>query len=192
MMTPKETKEDMKVKNERRTEAMNEQETPSLEMQLAEKEEQILSYIDRLQRLQAEFENYKKRVLREMANLEERVADREILDVIPLYDNLVRAFESFSGNKDSESFVHGIEKIYAQFDQILKTKGVSSVEAVGRLFDPNLDPNLHDALLSVPSDEERNVILEEFERGYLRNDRLLRPCKVKVSGGREEEKEDTT
>ena len=188
-MTPKETKEDMNAKNETTTEAMNEEGTPSLETQLSEKEEQIVSYIDRLQRLQAEFENYKKRMLREMANLEERVADREILDVLPLYDNLVRAFESFSGNKDSESFVHGIEKIYAQFYQILKAKGVSSIEAVGRLF----DPNLHDALLSVPSDEERNVILEEFERGYLRNDRLLRPCKVKVSGGRKEEKkEDTT
>jgi molecular chaperone GrpE len=188
MMTPKETKEDMKVKNETRTEAMNEEGAPSLKTQLAEKEEQILSYIDRLQRLQAEFENYKKRMLREMANLEERVADREILDVLPLYDNLVRAFESFSGNMDSKSFVHGIEKIYAQFDQILKAKGVSSVEAVGTLF----DPNLHDALLSVPSDEERNVILEEFERGYLRNGRLLRPCKVKVSGGTEEDKEETT
>ncbi len=186
-MTTKETKEDMKVKNETKTEAMNEQETPSLEMQLAEKEEQILSYIDRLQRLQAEFENYKKRMLREMTNLEERVADREILDVLPLYDNLVRAFESFSGNKDSKSFVHGIEKIYAQFDQIFKAKGVSSVEAVGTLF----DPNLHDALLSIPSNEERNVILEEFERGYLRNGRLLRPCKVKVSGGKEEDKEET-
>lgn len=187
-MTSKKTKENMKVKHETTTEPMNEEGTPSIETQLAEKEKRILSYIDRLQRLQAEFENYKKRILREMTNLEERVADREILDVLPLYDNLVRAFESFSENKDSESFVHGIEKIYAQFDQILKTKGVSSIEAVGALF----DPNLHDAMLSVPSDEKRNVILEEFERGYLRNGRLLRPCKVKVSGGKEEGKEETT
>ncbi len=155
---------------------------------LAEKEEEIISLLDRLKRLQAEFENYKKRILRETAILEERIADREILSFLPLFDNIQRAFANLAENEDKESFIHGMEKIFAQFDQILQTKGISPIEAVGTLF----DPNNHEAMLSVPSDKERNVVLEEFECGYLRNDRVLRPCKVKVSSGKEEQcKEET-
>jgi len=153
---------------------------------LAKKDEEIRSYIDRLKRLQAEFENYKKRVLRDMASLEERVSDREILDFLPLYDNLERAFASYSGNNDAQSFIEGVERIFAQFDQILKQKGITPIEAEGALF----DPALHEALLSVESDKERNVILEEFERGYMRYGRVLRPSKVKVSKGKTETKED--
>ncbi|MCK4391505.1 nucleotide exchange factor GrpE, partial [Candidatus Bipolaricaulota bacterium] len=88
-----------------------EQELPTKDGILVKKEEEIRSYVDRLKRLQAEFENYKKRGLREMANLEERISDREILDFLPLYDNLQRAFTSFSGNNDAQSFIEGIEQI---------------------------------------------------------------------------------
>lgn len=164
------------------------QELPTKDDFLLEKEEEIRSYVDRLKRLQAEFENYKKRVLHEMANLEERVSDREILYFLPLYDNLQRAFTSFSGNNDAQSFIEGIERIFAQFDEILKQKGVSPIETIGSLF----DPAKHEALLSVESDKERNEILEEFERGYLRNGRVLRPSKVKVSKGKTETEEEKT
>ncbi len=154
--------------------------------QLAQKDEEIREYIDRIKRLQAEFENYKKRVLRDMASLEARVSDREILDFLPLYDNLERAFASYNGNNDAQSFIEGVERIFAQFDQLLKQKGVTPIEAEGTLF----DPTKHEALLSVESDKERNVILEEFERGYLRHGRVLRPSKVKVSKGIKATKED--
>ena len=153
----------------------------------AEKEEEIRSYIDRLKRLQAEFENYKKRVQRETGSTEERISDREILDFLPLYDNMERAFTSYSGNNDVASFVEGVERIFAQFDQLLKQKGVSPIEVLGQRF----DPARHEALLSVESDGGENVILEEFERGYLRNGRLLRPSKVKVSKGKPKTEEET-
>lgn len=143
-------------------------------------EEETRSLVDRLKRLQAEFENYKKRVQREMGSLEERISDREILDFIPLFDNMERAFMSYSGNNDVGSFIEGIERIFAQFSQVLKHKGVVPIEVLGRRF----DPAKHEALLSVESDEEENMVLEEFERGYLRNERLLRPNKVKVSRGK--------
>ncbi len=152
----------------------------SLEAQLASKEEETRLLIERLQRLQAEFENYKKRVSREATQLEERASDREILDFIPLYDNLQRAFASYSNETDAAAFVRGIEKIFAQFDQVLKAKGVIPFDAVGTMF----DPAKHEALLSVESGEEKNTVLEEFERGYERNGRVLRPCKVKVSNGK--------
>ncbi len=162
--------------------------TTDLECLLAEKQEEVASCVDRLQRLQAEFENYKKRTTRDMIAQEERVADREILDFLPLYDNLERAFRSFSESADHEAFVEGIERIAAQFDQILKQKGVSPIEAAGRPF----DPGYHEALLSVPSDKACNTVLEEFERGYVRDGRVLRPSKVKVSKGTEEMKEGET
>lgn len=160
----------------------------TLEATLAEKEEEIRSYIDRLKRLQAEFENYKKRVQRETGSLEERVSDREILAFLPLYDNMERAFTDFSGNNDAASFIEGIERIFAQFNQILKQKGVAPIDAFGKRF----DPANHEALLSVESDEEENVVLEEFECGYLRNGRLLRPSKVKVSKGKRQTEEETS
>ncbi len=167
-------------------EKVESQEKENQDELLAKKDEEIRSYIDRLKRLQAEFENYKKRVLRDMASLEERISDREILDFLPLYDNLERAFASYSGNNDAQSFIEGVERIFAQFDQILKQKGITPIEAEGALF----DPALHEALLSVESEKERNVILEEFERGYMRHGRVLRPSKVKVSKGKTETKED--
>lgn len=151
----------------------------SLNEQLVAKDEEIRSYVDRLQRLQAEFENYKKRTLREMAQLEERIVDREVLDFVPLYDNLQRAFTNYSDETDAAPFVAGVEKIFAQFDQILKSKGVTAIHAQGEMF----DPNKHEALLSMESSEEKNTIIEEFERGYERNGHVLRPCKVKVSKG---------
>ncbi len=151
----------------------------SIEEQLAGKDEEIRSYVDRLQHLQAEFENYKKRVLRDMAELEEKVTDREILDFITLYDNLERAFANYSDETNAVSFVTGVEKIFAQFDDLLKRKGVTPIAAQGEMF----NPSKHEALLSIESSEEKNAILEEFERGYERNGRVLRPCKVKVSKG---------
>ncbi len=161
------------------------QERFSIDEQLAAKDEEILSYIDRLQRLQAEFENYKKRVLRDMAQFEEKIVDREIVDFIMLYDNLERAFANYSDESDATSFIAGVEKIYAQFDNLLKSKGVTPIAAQGEMF----DPSKHEALLSVESSKQKNAILEEFERGYERNGRVLRPCKVKVSKGLQDTEE---
>jgi len=177
------------LEREEKQQQPSEQDEPSaaLSERLAAKDEELRSYVDRLQHLQAEFENYKKRMLREMSQFEERIADREIIDFIPLYDNLQRAFTNYSNETEAASFVGGLEKIFAQFDQLLKAKGVIPIRAQGELF----DPNKHEALLSVESSEGKNTILEEFERGYKRNGRVLRPSKVKVSKGQldtEEEK----
>ena len=147
---------------------------------LARKEEELRACVDRLQHLQADFENYKKRVLRDAGVAEERISDQEVLDFLPLYDNLRRAFQNHTGKCDSMAFVEGIERIFAQFAEILKQKGVSPIQAAGERF----DPAAHEALLCVPSDEEPHVILEEFETGYLRNGRVLRPSKVSVSTGK--------
>ena len=153
-----------------------------------ESESDLCATIDRLQRLQAEFENYKKRAQRDAAAQRERMTDEIILDFLPLYDNLQRAFQSLSSNGDVETFTAGVEQIFAQFEQLLENKGVTQIEAVEQLF----DPQLHEAMLSVPSsDVEKNVIVEEFMPGYVRNERVLRPSKVSVSQGPQPNEEES-
>lgn len=144
-----------------------------------EKEAEVHEYIDRLKRLQAEFENYKKRMIREMKSVDDRVADRELLAMLPLYDNLQRAFANFASDGDKGSLISGVEQIFAQFRQILEEKGIQQIPALGTSF----DPAVHEALLGVASDQEKNTILEEFSPGYTRNGRTLRPSKVAVSQG---------
>lgn len=143
----------------------------------AEAAAKLEEYLERLQRLQADFENYKKRVARERAEWEQLVEDRTILKFLPIYDELERAFRSFSRNNDRDSFIEGVEQIFAHFRAILEKEGVAPLMALGRPF----DPAYHEALLTVESDGEPNIILEEFERGYTRWGRLLRPSRVKVS-----------
>jgi molecular chaperone GrpE len=148
-----------------------------------EKDEEMRNLVDRLKRLQAEFENYKRRSAREIESLAERVIDRTILEFLPLYDNLQRAFENYASDKNVEGFVAGVERIFAQFTQLLEQKGVEKIEAVGKKF----DPAIHEALLSVESEEEKNTVIEEFSPGYMREGRVLTPSKVTVSKGPAEE-----
>jgi len=164
------------------------EETRAEEEKEKEKEElraQIEEYINRIKHLQADFENYKKRVARQQAELERLVEDRTILKFIPIYDNLERAFRSFNHNNDKDSFIEGIERIFSQFRHLLENEGVEPIAALGRQF----DPALHEALLTVDHDGEPNIVLEEFERGYLRRGQLLRPSRVKVSRSKPKAKE---
>ena len=142
--------------------------------------------VERIQRLQAEFENYKKRVSREASEREDRVVDQFLLDILLLYDGFQLAFENYNRDQDTEALVSGIERIFAQFEEILKGKAVARIEAIGEPF----DPAFHEALLSLASEQEKNMVIEEFSPGYVRNGRTLRPSKVAVSQGPSQAKED--
>ncbi len=160
----------------------------SLELAVAAKDEEIRSLVDRLKRLQAEFENYRKRILRDLAAVDERASDREILSVLPLYDNLERAFAVYAKDADVEAFVAGIERIFGQFAQLLEQKGVRRIPTVGERF----DPALHEALLSIHGPQPKDTILEEFSPGYVRGERTLEPSKVSVSQGPTQEQREET
>lgn len=149
-----------------------------LEEELEDKEETIKELKDRVRHLKADFDNYKKR----QSSKKEEQVDKEkgelIKDLVPLYDNLDRAFKSFEKNDDKDSFVEGVEKIYAQFAEFLEKRDIEPIKAEGEKF----DPNKHQALMRVESDNHRhNEITEEFERGYTYKDRVLKPSKVKVN-----------
>jgi len=142
-------------------------------------------FTERLMRMQAEFENYKKRVARDMASARERATDGLILEILPLYDNVLRAVHLHEGSKDGNdsAVLEGLQQIERQFSLWLESKGIQPICAVGDLF----DPQRHEAVLTAESDRPRNEILEEFESGYFRYDRVLRPSKVSVSRGAKEE-----
>jgi molecular chaperone GrpE len=157
------------------------EELERLKQQLSEKEEQLKATIDRLKHLQADFENYKKRVAREQEEFARIIEDQLLLKILPVYDNLERAFRSYNHNNDKESFIEGMERIFAQLSEFLKSQGVRPIEALGQPF----DPARHEALLTVETDDKPNIVLEEFERGYMRGDRVLRASRVKVSRRRQ-------
>ncbi|MBC7099849.1 nucleotide exchange factor GrpE, partial [Candidatus Bipolaricaulota bacterium] len=160
-------------------ELKEEEQAQGLQEELKKKEEEIQRLKERLVRLQADFDNYRKQVARESALLARRVQDQEILDFLPVYDALERAFRAFKRNEDRESFVEGVERIFAQFSEILKRKGCEPFDSLGKRF----DPAYHEVLVTAEADVERNLIVEEFERGWLRDGEVLRPAKVKVSLG---------
>ncbi len=152
------------------------QEITELKAALDAKERQNKELIERLQRLAADFENYKKRVARDNEEVFRRLEDALLLEILPIYDNFERAFRTFNKNNDKDSFIEGVERIFAQFHSFLESKGVRAIPAVGELF----DPLLHEALITVEA-EDGGKVLEEFERGYQRAGRVLRPSKVQVS-----------
>ncbi len=162
-----------------------EKELAELKMALEEKERQHKELIERLQRVHADFENYKKRVARENEEVFRRLEDALLVEILPIYDNFERAFRSFKKNNDKDSFIEGVERIFAQFHSFLESKGVQPIPAVGETF----DPLLHEALITVETTEAGGQVLEEFERGYQRSGRVLRPSKVKVSKHREKQTE---
>lgn len=159
-----------------------------LKQELAEKEELVKEYRERIQRLQADFENYKKRQKKERRNNKNMVENDLMLEFIPIYDNMDRAFQSFKHNNDEESFIEGMERIYAQFTDLLDKKEIRPIDAEGEQF----DPQKHEALMKTESvDHEHNEVIETFERGYYRGEEVLRPSKVKVNirtnGNKEDE-----
>ena len=126
----------------------------------------------------AEFENYKKRTLRETQRALIRVEDSAVASFLPLLDDIQRTLLSAREHKADDSFISGIELIKDNFENILESRGVSAIETVGEEF----DPEFHEAML-VKSDpkQKNNIILEELEKGYKHNDRVLRHAKVKVN-----------
>jgi molecular chaperone GrpE len=131
---------------------------------------------DRLLRLAAEFDNYRKRVDRDRKDQAEAAVARAVEDLLPIIDDLERALEAPAG--DSKSYRQGVELIYRQMTELLRRRGVTPIEAVGTDF----DPQVHQAVAHEVSPGHREgEVVEELRRGYKLGDRLLRPAMVKVA-----------
>lgn len=145
----------------------------------ADDEQTVEVLQDRFVRLAAEFDNYKKRTLREREALIESANERLILDLLPIVDSVDRARRHAEGDTESDAFKEGVRMIMEELPKILENRGLKEIEAEGQPF----DPNLHEALMQVASDHEAGTIAEVIERGYSLGDRVLRHAKVVVSQG---------
>lgn len=146
-----------------------------LEQALKERDE----YLDSLQRLQAEFANYRSRVARESESSSSRAAAEFVEELLPVLDNFERAIEA-AVTHDEEVLGEGIEMVYRQLREILDRRGLCEVEAQGEDF----DPNHHEAILCQPSNRyDEGKVLDVIEKGYRIHDKVVRPAKVIVSEG---------
>lgn len=134
------------------------------------------AYLDRAARLQAEFDNFRKRQVREQQDFRDYAIAEAIKALLPILDSLDRALKTNAASL--EDFRSGIELIDKQFHDALSKLGVEPLEAQGQVF----DPNFHQAVQMVDTnDVEDNHVIDEFQRGYKLKDRLLRPAMVRVA-----------
>jgi molecular chaperone GrpE len=159
-----------------RLEAEAAEEAPEVDVNEAVDVESIArerdEYLDALQRLKAEFDNYRKWVARDQKELAARAHERLVRELVPVLDDLERAL-AHEGNLED-----GIRLIHRQLDEALTKEGLVEVETTGMF-----DPHTQEALLAQPSDEAEGTVIEVLQKGYLLGDRVLRPARVVISQG---------
>ena len=136
--------------------------------------------IDTLQRLQADFDNYRKRAARDQESLVARAGERIVKELLPVLDDLERALEAVESHEEAE-LEDGVKLVHRQLEQLLEKEGLALVETDGQF-----DPHVHEALLTQPSDADEGSVIEVLQKGYRLGDRVLRPARVVVAGPREE------
>lgn len=145
---------------------------------LAGKEEEIRQLQDKMLRQAADMENTRKRLERERRESITYANERLLREFLPVLDNLERALAHASDEVDSEALLEGVRMTCKSFADILEKFGCTSFESVGHPF----DPNYHEAMLHQESDRQpENTVLQEFQKGYMLHDRLLRPAMVVVA-----------
>jgi molecular chaperone GrpE len=147
-----------------------------------DKDEKIKELTETLQRLQAEFENFCKRVEKENGEFKKFAKAELVRKILPVLDSFEMALRN---NHDKEKFMKGVEMIYAQLLEVLEDEGLRKIEALGKKF----DPYYHEVLMTDnDSRKDEDVVVEELQKGYMINEKVLRFSKVKVNKKSEEVK----
>jgi len=170
--------------NEAEPETVEIEDVETLKQVLAEERKKAEDYLANWQRAQADFINYKRRTELERQDFNRFANANLILSLLPALDDLERALSSIPPKLAKHSWVDGIRLVERKFKSSLETQGLTPIKALGEPF----DPNFHEALRQDKGKE--GIIVEEFQKGYMLGDRVLRPAKVVVGNGEEEEKED--
>jgi len=145
-------------------------------------EEELHNLKERNIKLLAEFDNFQKRTIREKDRMNKYQGFNLIKDFLPVFDDLDRTI-NHSNEEESNSVFEAVNMINSKIETILSKYSIEAFESINK----NFDPNFHEALLEVESDElEKGKILEEYERGYIYNDKIIRHAKVVVSKGKQE------
>ena len=142
------------------------------------KDEQIADLTDKLTRQMAEFDNYRKRTEKEKSAMYEIGAKDIVEKILPVVDNFERGLQSVAEENKEDPFVQGMDKIYKQLMTTLEGIGVKPIEAVGQEF----NPDFHNAVMHIEDEEAgENVVVEEFQKGYMYRESVVRHSMVKVA-----------
>ncbi len=143
---------------------------------LAEVTRERDEYLDSLQRLKAEFDNYRKRAAREQLEFASRAAERLVKELLPVLDDLERALDAAEEHEEAE-LEEGVRLVHRALADALKKEGVVEIATDGKF-----DPHVHEALLTQPDDDvESGAILDVLQKGYRLGDKVLRPARVIVA-----------
>jgi molecular chaperone GrpE len=162
---------------ENHEEAQDEESVDQLGALQAERDE----LFDRLQRLAAEFDNYRKRSAREQAEQSTRANEGLVKELLPILDDLGRALEAAADHEEAK-LEEGVRLVHRSLESLLERQGLAEIETDGKF-----DPHVHEALLTQPSELPEGDVLQVIQKGYSLADRILRPARVVVSAGPPEE-----
>lgn len=145
---------------------------------IEELEAKLEEYENRYLRLLADFDNFRRRVKIDKEADEKYRAQHLITNLLPALDNFERAMQIEADNEQTKALLDGVGMVYKSIIEALKSEGAEQIEAVGKEF----DPNLHQAVMQTEDDEAgENIVVEEFQKGYILKDRVIRPAMVKVN-----------
>lgn len=133
---------------------------------------------DKYLRLNAEFDNYRKRTLKEKMELTKTAGEDILVNILPVVDNFERAISAAEKAEDTTAVLEGVNLIYSNFKDFLKQRGVKEIESVGNV----LDTDLHEAITNIPAPDKdsKGKIIDVIEKGYTLNDKVIRFAKVVV------------
>ena len=151
--------------------------TDEKDAKIKQLEDKVKELTDLLQRLQAEFENYKKRTEKDNQEYCKLANAQLVTKILPILDSFELALQNQPSDEANKEFIKGIELIYSQFFDVLEKAGLKKIDAFGKKF----DPYQHEVLLQRESEAEPNTIIDVLQKGYTFNGRLIRSAKVALS-----------
>lgn len=184
--TDEEPKQEMDNVSEEEQETLNEEQPVSDDAvetaedgRIAELTKLVEEHQQRFMRAQADFDNFRRRTMKEKEELGQYASMKLIGQLLPVVDNFGRAIDAAKAGGDGESFSKGVDMIFRQLEGVLDAEGLKAMEVVGQPF----NPEFHQAIMQVESEEyEEGIVVEEVQKGFMLKDKVLRPAMVKVSG----------
>lgn len=179
--TVDQTVEEQELKEEPKAEKKKEKKKSAKEKKADELEElgqKLQDINDKYMRLSAEFDNYRKRTLKEKMELTKSAGEKILVNVLPVMDNFERALQSMDDAKDIEALKEGVQLIYSNFKDFISQNGVKEIEAVNQEF----DTDIHEAITKIPAPSEdlKGKVVDCVEKGYTLNEKVIRFSKVVV------------
>ena len=174
-----ESKEDQQLNEEENIEVEVKDEAPAVEEDpVARLESEVSEWKDKYVRLSAEFDNYRRRTLKEKMELTKTAGENVLVKVLPVADDFERAIQSMQDAKDCTAILEGVDLIYHKFKEFLNQQGVKTIDAMHTQF----DTDIHEALTKIPAPKKKlkGKVVDVIEKGYTLNDKVIRFSKVVV------------